>query len=227
MKITQDTIDVLKNFSSINSSIIIENGSNLKTVSPTKTLMGYANVVEEFPMKVCIYDLNVFLGTLTLFEEPKIDFSEKFMEISEGKAKSKTMKVKYFYAAENVMTAAKCKDITMPESFIQFKFDEADYDKLVKASGTLELEDFVVESDGEHITLSVFNKKDSKGCNRFSIDVGAGNGDKYQMIIKVKNLKMIRGTYDVEISDKSISQFKHISKDLKYFIAVDAASKKY
>lgn len=226
MKISQNTIDIFKNYATINSMMKIDEGSILRTIAQTKTIMAIANIPEVFPREVNIYDLNIFLGTLALFDEPDIDFKEKFMVISEGKEKSKSITTKYFYAHANVMTGAQSKDIKMPQAFISFKFDKNDYDKLVKASATLTLDDFAVESDGERISLSVFDKKNNKGTNRFSIDVGEGNGDKYQMIIKVKNLKMIPGTYDVQIAEKAISQFKNVDKDISYFIALDSASKK-
>ena len=225
MKISQETISILKNYSSINSNIIIEDGGVLRTMAQSKTIMAVANIPEQFPQEVCIYDLNIFLGTLSLFDEPDAEFKEKYMLISDAQNKGKSSKLKYFYAAKNVVTPMPSEEFIMPESFVDFKLEEGDFNKLVRASATLSLEDFAVESDGKRISLTVFNKKDARGCNRFSIDIGAGNGDEYQMIIKVSNLKMIAGTYDVKMSKQAITEFKNVNKDITYYIAIDATSK--
>jgi len=223
LKISASTIELLKNYGGINSNIIIKSGSTLRTIAKTKTIMAQAVVGEVFPREVCIYDVNQLLGTLSLFDDPDIDFMDKYMIIKEGKAKSKKTQVKYFYSARNVMDG-EAKSIDMPPALVSFRLDENDYNQLIKAANTLILEDFSVESDGKVISLTVFDKK-NKGSNTFSIDVGVGNGDKYQMIFKTKNLKMIPGTYDVEIAPQAISRFKHTGIDLEYFVAVDAASK--
>jgi len=224
MKISQETINILKNYSTINSNIIIEPGKTLKTFATSKTIMAIASIEEDFPKEVCIYDMHIFLGVLTLFDEPDIDFKEKYMVISESEGKS--IKLKYFYAAKNVIPTAKCGIISLPDSLVKFILNESDLHKLVRASATLKLEDFTIESDGNRVSLSVFNKEDDKGCNRFSVDVGEGNGDEYQIIIKVKNLLMIQGTYDVEVcKTKPITQFKNVDKDITYYIAIDPTSK--
>lgn len=218
MKISDQTRNILKNFSTINSGIKVTSGSELKTISNMKNILAVANVKEEFPQTFSIYNLPEFLGATSLLVEPNLEFNDSSLRISDGEA---TMN--YFYAAEGMVVTPE-KMITMPATEIEFVLTEDTLAELQKASSVLGVTDLVLESDGTDIKLTVKDKKNATS-NTFSRTVGTGNGDTYSMNFKIENLKVLSGDYDVKVSSKGISHFKNQGVDVQYFIALEPDSK--
>ena len=133
MELTENTLSVLKNFSGINQNILIKKGNVIKTISEARNVLAIANVVEEFPKDVGIYDLNEFIGVLGLVDTPNLKFDDDFMTISDSTGRSK---VKYFYSSEDTLTTPS-KDITMPNVDVRFKLDVEVLNKLKRAASTL------------------------------------------------------------------------------------------
>ena len=220
MKISTKTLDVLKNFSEINQSILIKKGKKLKTVSALKNILAHAVVEEDFPQDFAIYQLNEFIGVLSTMNNPDLTFHDKYVMLSQENGAC----TKYFYAEPSVVIAPE-KDINMPSEDINFTLLEKQYNDLLKMSSILQLNDILVKgcSKTDKIFLAVTNKKNDTS-NDYSVQVGEGVSDPFKMYFKTENLKMVVGDYNVHISSKGISHFENMNIKLDYWIALEPDS---
>ena len=219
MQLSENTKEILKNFSEINPNLMIKPGKQLKTISTMKNILATANVSEDFPQDIAIYDLNEFLGVMSLFTKPQFTFDDKSLSIGEEGTSTKS---KYYFADPSILTVPQ-KDVKMPEAEVQFTLTETDLTKVKKAASMLQLPDIAITSKGSDITLSAIDKKNDT-ANNFSIKVGETNS-KFEFHFKTEHLKMLPGDYNVSISSKLISNFKHKSKPIQYWIALENTSK--
>tara|TARA_Y100000034_G_C6785531_1_gene351367 strand:- start:75 stop:749 length:675 start_codon:yes stop_codon:yes gene_type:complete len=219
MQITKQTIDILKNFSDINSSILVQPGSELQTIAAMKNILAKSEVTEDFSTKFAIYDLPEFLNLVTspTFEGAEVIFSEDSVLLQNGRAQST-----YFYADESTIITPQ-KTLDMPEPEISFELSKEDLITVKNVAGILQKADLIVSSDGETISLGVLDKKDSSS-NDFKMTVGEGNGVEYIMYFKIENIKVIRGNYTVKISSKGISHFTNNDIPVEYWIALEPDS---
>ena len=220
MKISTKTLDVLKNFSEINQSILIKKGKKLKTVSALKNILAHAEVEDDFPQDFAIYQLNEFIGVLSTMNNPDLTFHDKYVMLSQENGAC----TKYFYADPSVVVSPE-KDINMPSEDINFTLLEKQYNDLLKMSSILQLNDILVKgcSKTDKIFLAVTNKKNDTS-NDYSIKVGEGVTEPYKMYFKTENLKMVVGDYNVHISSKGISHFENMNIKLDYWIALEPDS---
>jgi hypothetical protein len=222
MKLSNETLTVLKNFASINQGIMFKKGKTLRTVSPQKNVMAEATINEEIPAEFGVYDLNNFLSVLTLHkDDPVIEFDNSNILISGLQGRSK---IKYRFCSPNVIVAAPDKPISMPDVEISFELKQEDFDWIMKAAGVLSSSCVSIESDGDKI-YAVALDMSNDAAHTDSLEIAKGSGDKYKMIFKIENIKMISGSYDVKISSKGISNFKHKTLNLQYWIATETGSK--
>jgi hypothetical protein len=216
MKLSKETLGIFKNFASINSNLLLKSGSKISTISAQKNVMADVNVTETFP-DFGIYDLNEFLGAMSLFEDPELTFSDKVCKITQG-----NMSIKYYAADASVLTAPS-KAITFPEAEINFDLSNQMLTMIQRTASVLKASDVSIVGEGGKITLVVGDKKNATG-NTFSEPVG--DTDKtFKVNLKVENLKMIPGDYKVSVSSKKISRFQSTTTgDLVYYVAVEADS---
>lgn len=215
MRLSKETFNVLKNFSSINSNILIKPGNVIKTVSVGKNIFAKATVQEDFDTEVAIWDLNKFLGVISMFSNPDLEFHETHVDISNGRST-----VTYFYSEPEILTTPN-KDISMPKPLFSFDLDEQDLNEILKASSILQVTDMRIIAQNGKIEITV---KDSgnQSSNSFSITVDENyDGPDYSGTFKVTEIKFLPGSYHVEITDTIISRFTHKQQDLSYFIAVN------
>jgi len=217
MKISNETRDVLKNFSTINSGIRVKTGNKLETISNMKNILAIATIEESFPQDFAIYNLPEFLGATSLLDDPEFNFNPEKLSVEDSNSK-----MDYFYASEGMVVAPE-KMITMPSSEVTFTITSTLLTDLQKASSVLGVNDLVLESDGTTVTLTVKDKKNATS-NTLSRTVAEGNGDKYQMNFKIENLKILTGNYEVQVSSKGISHFKNTDVEVEYFIALEPDS---
>ena len=218
MKLSDSTLAVLKNFAGINNSILVKKGNQLRTISVAKNILAEAEIPEDFPRDVAIYDLNQFLNGLSLHQDPNLDFTEdSHITIKEGKRR-----VKYFYADPQVIIAPPDKEINLPTQEICFQLESNSLEKLVKAAAVYQLPDLsVIGKDGK-IHMVVRDKKNDTS-NEYSIYVGETDST-FELNFKMENIKIIPGPYDVVISSKLLSEFTNKQYNLKYFIALEPDS---
>lgn len=218
MKLSESTVNLLKNFSSINQSILFKAGNKLRTISVMKNILVEANVAEEFDKDFGIYDLNQFLNGLSLHASPELDFtSDEYVVIKEGRMRSK-----YFFADPTVIVSPPEKEITLPSEDVEFVLTSQQLEKLKKASSVYQLPDISVVGDGETIRLVARDKKNDTS-NDFAIEVGETD-ETFTFNFKEENLKVLPGTYDVVVSSKLLSRFSSQNCDLVYYIALEPDS---
>jgi len=216
MKLSNETKEVLKNFSTINQNLVIKEGSNISTMSAMKNIIANATVSEDFPKEFAIYDLNEFLASLSLFTKPELDFKDDYVLITEEGSKDKALK--YWYSDPSVVTTP-TKEITMPSTEVSYKLSSSTLSEVQKAAAVIGAPDMLLENGN----LKVTDKKNST-ANDYQTEVFESNGADYKFWFKVENLKIIPGTYDVEMSAKNISRFKNTSIDVEYYIALEPES---
>ena len=220
MKLSEHTISVLKNFASINQNLVIREGSELQTMSAMKNIVARSGVEENFPKEMAIYDLNEFLAALSLFSSPVLEFDEQYVTIKEES--NPTNSLKYFYSDPSVVTSPQ-KMITMPSEEIKFTMDKEDLLKLKRAAGAIGAPDMVLERKDGTSSITVKDKKNDT-ANNYSLDVNTNGDGEFNFFFKVENMKLLDGTYDVEISSKNISHYKNKSFDIEYWIALEPES---
>ena len=215
MKLSEKTITILKNFSTINESILIKKGSAIRTISILKNIYAEAEVTEEFPTDFAIYDLNEFLNGLSLHQDPDLDFSnDSYLQIREGKRR-----VKYFFADPEVIVTPPEKEIELPTQDICFQIEHSQLDKLKKASAVYKLPDLSVVGENGVIRALVRDKNNDTS-NEYSIIVGETDQE-FVFNFKEENIKIIPGSYDVIISQHLSAKFINDKYDLKYIIALE------
>lgn len=218
MKLSDKTISLLKNFSSINQSILVKEGNKLRTISVMKNILAEATVTEEFSKDFGVYDLNQFLNGLSLHQSPELDFkNDGYVVIREGKMRSK-----YFFADPNVIVTPPEKDITLPSEDVCFEVSTEQLDKLLKAAAVYQLPDISAVGEGGVIKLVVRDKKNDTS-NDFAIVVGETTNE-FSFNFKVENIKVLPGTYEVVVSKKLLSRFESKNHDLTYYIALEPDS---
>ena len=219
MKLSDNTLTILKNFAGINNSILVKKGNKLRTISVAKNILAAAEITpEEFPRDFAIYDLNQFLNFLSLDKDPELDFSkESSLTIREGKSLSE-----YFYADPAVIISPPEKEITLPSEDVHFQLDSFSLDKLLKAAAVTQSPDLSVIGNGKKVRLVVRDKKNDTS-HKVGIEVGETDKE-FTFNFKVENIKIIRGSYDVVVSSKLLSKFTNTSFELNYFIALEPDS---
>ncbi len=218
MKLSDNTISILKNFSGINQSLLFKQGNTLKTISVMKNILAEATIEEDLPKDFGIYDLNQFLNGLSLHKNAELDFeNDNYIVIREGKSRSK-----YFFADPSVIITPPDKSINLPSQDVCFLLDTKELDRLLKAAAVYQLPDFSVVGEAGVVKLVVRDKKNDTS-NDFSVVVGETD-DLFTFNFKVENLRILPGTYEVVISQKLLSQFKNTSIDVCYWVALEPDS---
>ena len=218
MKLSDNTLTILKNFAGINNSILVKEGTKLRTISVAKNILAEADINEEFPRDFAIYDLNQFLNGLSLHSDPDLDFKEEsYLSIREGKRR-----VKYFFADPNVIIAPPEKEINLPSQDVCFQLDSTSLEKLVKAAAVYQLPDLSAIGEAGVVKLVVRDKKNDTS-NEYAIVVGETDQE-FTFNFKVENIKIIPGAYDVVVSSKLLSKFTNTRYNLTYYIALEPDS---
>ena len=216
--ISRPTIEVLKNFCSINKSIVIKPGNQISTLSINKNILAIADVEEQFDSQISIYDLGVFLGGLSLFDSPQIDTSQSnYVTVSDLKGRSKT---RFFYADPDIITQPPEKEIQLPSQDVEFNLEAGVLQQLQRAASVYQLPDLCLFSDGSKMHLTVTDKK-NETSNSYSVEVGETE-DQFCYCFKVENLKLLAGDYRVTMSKHNVSLFQ--GDGIKYFIALEPGS---
>lgn len=214
--LSQTTLNILKNFATINNGIIIKKGNTLRTISNAENILAAANVEESFPQTFAIYDLNQFLAGLSLFDNPSLVFDNAdYVTIKDGRSR-----VKYYFSdPEITLKTAPDKSVKYPGSDIQFTLSAANIAAIQKATGIYKLPDLNISSD-EEIVLSVRDNEVSTS-NTYDIIVPGTFEGTHSLDLKVENIRLLQGDYVVGVSRHHISEWKHLNLDLTYYIALE------
>ena len=219
MKLSDKTLSLLKNFSTINQSILFKRGTKLRTISVMKNILAEATISEEIPRDFGIYDLGQFLNGLSLHHNPDLDFQDddSYVVIKEGRSRSK-----YFFADSNCIVTPPEKTLTLPDETVTFDLSTDQLDKLLKAAAIYQLSDLSVVG-GEGVVKVLVRDKKNETSNDFSIIVGETEAT-FSFNFKVENIKILPGNYNVVVSQKLLSRFTSKNQDLTYYIALEPDS---
>lgn len=216
MKISEPTVAVLKNFASINQSIVVKPGSELKTISSTKTILANVQVVEQFEKQFAIYDLSQFLGVLSLFKEPELIFNDSYVTVSEGEEK-----VNYRFGDEKLIVAPPAKDLNFPDPDVEFVLTADALARIMKAGSALGVPEVAVVGEDGKLTVRALSSKEADG-NNYQFKVGETDLN-FRAVFKTENLKLLPDEYTVQVSQKGLAKFT--SQKAQYFVAIEATSK--
>ena len=214
MKLSEQTVSLLKNFDSINQNLQFKSGNKLSTISAQKNILVNAEIPETFPSDFAIYDLNKMLGVMNLFPDPEMDIGDKTMKIGG--------KVDYMFADPTMIVSPPEKELTFPEAEIKLALTNADFNQTIKAATLLGLPHICVEGKDGKINLVATDVHNSSS-DEYRSELGE-TGMVFNMVFKIENLKLYAGDYDVELTSKGISNFSHTSSNLQYFIATESDS---
>ncbi len=221
MKLSKHTLNMLKNFSDINMSNEIKKGNLLRTVSVQKNILAQAELEDEFPKDFAIYELNRFLGAVSLFDDPEFQFNGKSANIG-----TNTHSVDYVYCDPSMIVTPPENNITFPEPEVKFTLSQDALSQIMKASNVLGTPEIAIEG-GPHpndvIRLKALDVNNDS-TDTFKVVLEEKSGDKFRFVFKTENMKMIPGNYDVEISSKGISHFTLQGQKLEYWIATESTS---
>lgn len=217
MNLSKETLTLIKNFAAINGSLMLKEGNKLSTISEAKNVMANATITETFPNDFGIYDVNEFLGVISLFQNTDLNFSEKYVTISDGS----NSKIKYYAAGEGVVKSAPTT-IKFPPAEVSFDLDEAQLAMILRTAAVLKASDVSITGDGSSLNVVVSDKKNDT-ANAYEMSIGSTDKE-FSANLKVENLKMLPGDYTVEVSSKKISKFTNKANDLSYFVAIEADS---
>ena len=220
MELSENTLQILKNYAGINSNIVFNEGNNIQTISEAKNVLSAASTVEDFPQNFGIYDLNEFLNVLGLVDVPNLSFEKDYVLISDSSGRSK---VKYFFSDPDMLTSPS-KKIVMPQCEVQFTLDANTLSRIKRAAAALGHDEVSIVPGNGALTLSVVDSKNAPS-NTFSIDIaGDFPEDPFNFVISISNLKIIPGDYHVAISSKLISEFSNNELGVSYWIALEKSS---
>jgi hypothetical protein len=218
MKFSARTIQILKNFNQINPSIVFSPGNTLATISPMSTVMAKATIAETIPQSFAIFDLARFLGVLSLFEDPDLEFSEQFIVIKSG-----TQTLNYLYADSSHVKSPPDKEIDIPNDAVEKNLTAATLQSLMKAVAVLQLPDIAFTGkDGKVLIEALDTNPKAKGgqtaSDNFAINIG-DTTKQFKMVVKPDNMKLLNGDYALKISSKRFLYMQ--GTDVKYWIACE------
>ena len=220
MTLSAETVAVLKNFASINPSLLVKQGQTLATVCPSKRILAEATVSEEFPREFAIYDLSKFLGILSLFKEPELEFTETNLVISSsGGGGSRS--VKYFYSNPEFITNKADKKVKMPNLALEFELSSDDLQSILRAASVLQAPDVCIVSENGEIGIRVCDKKNPT-ANSWYLSLNTESDIKFCFWFSVDTLKMMAGDYKVSVAQKAVAKFE--GEAATYWVAMESDS---
>ena len=217
MKLNENTVSVLKNFSNINQNILVKEGNTLHTMSTMKNIIGRANIVESFDRQFGVYDLNEFLGVMSLSKDPDLVFDENYVQVKNGKSR-----VKYFFSDPSILVTIP-EGFNPPETDCKFHISQTTLSDVTKACSVLQLPDVVIRNeDGVGVLVATDLKNTTSHEYKVELDPIDFPANFH---FKIDNLKMMAGDYDLSVaSDKNVSHWTHQTKNIEYWIALEATS---
>lgn len=210
MQFDTKTIEILKNFNTINQSLAFKEGNVISTVSPQKTILARATVEQDFPTDFAIYDLSQFLGVLSIMPEANVDFGENQLTL-----RSKNSKVNYTYASPEVIVASPYKEIELDDVVASFDLPYSVLTNLTKGASVMKLTDIVIIGEGGDIVIKAINTKESTS-NDYTVTVGKSDAE-FRIGIKVENLRLLNRDYRVEVPDQGLVKFS--DDNVTYWVA--------
>jgi len=217
--LSKKTLDVLKNFSTINSSIVFRKGSTVRTISNAENILAKFTGEEVFPTDFAIYDLSQFLSGISLFNDPQLEFtSNDFVSIRGGRTSAKY----YFSDPEITLKSAPEKNVQFPGADLQFNLTGEELIQLQKASAVYSLPDLTFQSEEGLDTIKlILRDKENDTSNTYDLTVAGCSTGTYSLDVKIENIRVLPGDYSVKVSKHLISEWSNVNVDLTYYVALE------
>lgn len=206
MKLSEATINILKSFSTINTGIELQPGTTLRTISPQKSIMAKAEIDDSIPGAGCFYELPRFLGALTLFDQPQLDFNEKYVTIRDAKRS-----LNYTFADSQMIVTPPSKEVQLPQVDVEVKITWADLNNTMRAASVMSLPEIAISSEGSTINLEAISSKNPTADKYTTVVDSNASGKVFKAVFKLENLKLLNMDYDVELSSKGIAKFTSVN----------------
>lgn len=219
MKLSKETLAILKNFSTINQSILFEEGNVLRTMAPSKAIIAMATITEDIPSTAAIYDLSRFLNVVSAYSEPEVEFSDDYFIVQEGKKRAT-----YTYSDPGMIVAPKKKSVDFPDADVTATVSAETMESVLRMAGVLNLKDIAFVGNGENLIIRAM---DAEGATNDKFDIEIGEiSEEFRFVISANNFKLVNQDYTVDISRKGISRFTG-KNGMVYYVAVNAKQSKY
>jgi hypothetical protein len=215
MKFSAKTLQVIRNFSSINNGIQFKQGKTLKTMSESKNVMAKATLDTEIEATFCIHDLSQFLGCVSMLDDPDLTPTDFYLQIG-----NVSRMFNYIYADPSMILIPPDKDINLPSREVEFKLNGDVLALLMKSAGQLGSPQIAVTGNREKIYLQTMNVKNPTDSS-FRVEVGETSSE-FSLIFLTENIKLLPGDYDVAISAKGFAHFA--GEDIDYWITIEKDS---
>jgi hypothetical protein len=216
--LSKKTLDVLKNFSTINSSIVFRKGSTVRTISNAENILAKYAGEEVFPVDFAIYDLSQFLSGISLFSDPQLEFdNEDFVSIRGGRQSARY----YFSDPEITLKSAPEKNVKFPGADIQFNLSGEELIQLQKASAVYSLPDLTFHTEADNTVRLILSDRENDTSNTYDLTVAGCSTDSYALDVKIDNIRLLPGDYSVKVSKHLISEWTNTNLDLTYYIALE------
>lgn len=214
MKLSNETVTLLKNYSTLNPGVLFKQGNVLATISPTRTVFAKATIKEDVPQQFAVAELNKFLGVLSMFKDPELKFHENYLEVGSGK-----QKVRYTYAEPTAIITPPEKELKFADTDVNFDLKADDLSSVMRALSVLSLPEFAIAGNGKEVEIQAISSKNSTADNYSQ--VVAETDKTFRVIIKAEHIKFLAKDYRVSVS-KNIVKFE--SPEVTYFVAAEAHS---
>lgn len=206
MKLSESTINVLKSFSVINTGIELQPGNVLKTISPQKSIMARAELPDTIPAAGCFYELPRFLGALTLFDQPQLDFTEKFVTIRDAKRT-----LNYTFADPQMIVTPPAREVELPSVDVEVDLTWTDINNTMRAASVMSLPEIAISSDGSTINIEAISSKNPTADKYATVVDSNASGKVFKAVFKLENLKLMNMDYNVQLSSKGIAKFTSLN----------------
>ena len=219
--LSKTTIEVLKNFATINSSIVFRQGSTVRTISNAENILAKFTGEEVFPTDFAIYDLSQFLMGISLFNDPQLEFTSKdYVNIKGGRQSAKY----YFSDPEITLKSAPEKNVKFPGSDIEFTLTGEELYNIQRASAIYSLPDLTFYSEeGSNTIRLILRDKENDTSNTYDLSVKGTATGTFSLDLKIENIRVLPSDYVVKVSKHLISEWTSQDADLKYYIALEPA----
>lgn len=221
VQLSSATLEVLKNFATINSGLMFTKGTKQRTISSTKTVFAEAILDEDLPASFGIYDLNNLLAVLTFdAATPTLSYDDPVLKV-----KFRDTEVTKFRCCKpEMLVLPPNKELDLGVCDVEFDLSSEVLSRILKSASILASPNIVVESDGTDITLSTFDTANDSS-HQYSCTIAPGEGKKYRMVFRTENWKMLPGSYRVSLSSKGIAKFVNTARSLTYWLALETGAK--
>lgn len=215
MKLTENTISVLKNFATINESLLINSGTQQRTMNIDRTILAEFTASDDFPLQFGIYDLPQFLANISLLENPDVDYGDSSLVMTND-----MRSLSFNYCSPTHIKSPPNKTLKIENPDVEFDLSSENFQFLLKLAATNNLPNVTVANDGNQLIIKTYERSNDSS-NVGMIRLGDYEGKDFSATFNVNNFKMNVNDYHVKVNLEGFALFETKDQTLRYFIALD------